>query len=292
MRKIRTYFELIRFPNTFTAMADILAGIWIAGVALDQSHFIQIILLIFASACIYATGIILNDIFDFEIDKKERPERPLTSGRISLRSALRFGLVLLTAGIVSVSFVSKISFLIACILIVLVFVYNRYSKHHDVFGPLTMGICRGVNLLLGLSVAPDKLAQFWWIAGLGFLYIFTVTVMSKGEVGNGIHPNRVRIMAGAVLTCAIVILFLQFDRTWGATVTAVIFFLLWTFSGIIPALAKPTSPNIRKAVGTCILGLPLLDGAVAASFGGWPAFFSVSSFLILSYIMSRIFPVT
>jgi 4-hydroxybenzoate polyprenyltransferase len=292
MRKMGTYFELIRFPNTFTAMADILAGNWVAGLVLDPSYFIQMILLLFASACIYAAGIILNDFFDFAIDKKERPERPLPSGRISLGTALRFSLVLLTASVVSVCFVSKISFLLACVLLLLVFVYNRSAKHHNVFGPLTMGICRGVNLLLGMSMAPDKLMQFWWIAGLGFLYIFTVTVMSKGEVGEGSHPYRVRMMAGAILTCVIVMLCLPLDDTRGATVVAVIFFLLWTFSGMVPALAKPTSTHIKKAVGTCILGLPLLDGAIAAPFGGWPAFFSVSSFLILSYILSRIFPVT
>ena len=61
MRRIRTYFELIRFPNIFTAMADILAGTWIAGMVLNQSYFSQIILLMLASACIYASGIILND---------------------------------------------------------------------------------------------------------------------------------------------------------------------------------------------------------------------------------------
>ncbi|MBJ3787889.1 UbiA family prenyltransferase, partial [Bacillus sp. OA1] len=125
MRRIRTYFELIRFPNTFTAMADILAGTWIAGIVLNQSYFSQIILLLLASACIYASGIILNDFFDFEIDKSERPERPLPSGRISIHSALCFSFVLLTVGIISVCFVSGISFLIACILIILVFVYNR-----------------------------------------------------------------------------------------------------------------------------------------------------------------------
>ena len=98
-------------------------------------------------------------------------------------------------------FCFRYQLLIACILIMLVFVYNRYSKQYDVLGPLTMGLCRGVNLLLGLSIVPDKLVEFWWLAGLGFIYIFTVTVMSKGEVGSGLYPIRVRIMAGAVLTC-------------------------------------------------------------------------------------------
>ena len=33
--------------------------------------------------CLYAAGMVLNDAFDAELDARERPERPIPSGRIS-----------------------------------------------------------------------------------------------------------------------------------------------------------------------------------------------------------------
>ena len=42
---------------------------------------------------------VLNDVFDLEIDRKERPERPLPSGLVSRSAAARFGFALLAGGI-------------------------------------------------------------------------------------------------------------------------------------------------------------------------------------------------
>ncbi len=47
---------------------------------------------------IYAAGIALNDVFDYEIDLKERPGRPLPSGRVSRRFAAWTGGGLLLLG--------------------------------------------------------------------------------------------------------------------------------------------------------------------------------------------------
>ena len=40
---------------------------------------------------LYASGTALNDVFDFEIDRAERPNRPLPSGRVSRRAAAWLG---------------------------------------------------------------------------------------------------------------------------------------------------------------------------------------------------------
>ncbi len=39
-------------------------------------------LLVGASACLYEAGMALNDVFDVEIDRQERPDRPIPSGRV------------------------------------------------------------------------------------------------------------------------------------------------------------------------------------------------------------------
>ena len=48
-------------------------------------------LLVAASTALYASGVVLNDVFDLEQDRQDRPDRPLPSARISLRAARWLG---------------------------------------------------------------------------------------------------------------------------------------------------------------------------------------------------------
>src|SRR5947209_15340499 len=101
--KITAYLQLIRLPNVLTAAADSLAGWLVVGGSLSEPrHWLP---LISASMVLYASGTALNDVFDLEIDRAERPGRPLPSGRVAIRIAawsgglgLSFGPVLAFAG--------------------------------------------------------------------------------------------------------------------------------------------------------------------------------------------------
>ncbi len=78
---VKAYLQLIRLPNVFTAMADSLAGgLLVRGVLGETRDWLPLVL---ASAATYAGGIALNDVFDVEIDRVERPNRPIPSGRVS-----------------------------------------------------------------------------------------------------------------------------------------------------------------------------------------------------------------
>src|SRR5947209_11417835 len=93
----RAYAQLVRLPNVFTAMADITLAALAAG-ALPGRWF-GFVLLLLASACLYCGGMVWNDFFDVEQDRRERPFRPLPSGKVSRGAAARLGAVLLAAGV-------------------------------------------------------------------------------------------------------------------------------------------------------------------------------------------------
>ena len=81
MSRIRAYAQLVRLPNVFTALADICLGALVAGTTdVPRMAFVCVLL---ASACLYSGGMVWNDFFDVEQDRRERPFRPLPSGRIS-----------------------------------------------------------------------------------------------------------------------------------------------------------------------------------------------------------------
>src|SRR4029450_9355617 len=93
----RAYFELLRPANVVTALGDVLAGFAIAGLR----HPERLPWLLLGSCCLYAGGVVLNDVFDRDLDRIERPERPIPSGRVSTRHAATLGGALLAIGIAS-----------------------------------------------------------------------------------------------------------------------------------------------------------------------------------------------
>ncbi|MEX0313954.1 MAG: UbiA family prenyltransferase, partial [Allomuricauda sp.] len=107
------YIQLVRPANVITAIADILAGIAIMGVLphafSDQNTFLNVILLVFSTSCLYGGGIVFNDVFDIEHDKIHRPERVIPSGRVSLKSASLYGAILFSLGILAAFGVSVLS---------------------------------------------------------------------------------------------------------------------------------------------------------------------------------------
>src|SRR5216110_2611253 len=97
MIRVLPYAQLVRLPNTFTAMADIFLGATAAGMLLER--FGAFVCLLLASTLLYWSGMIWNDYFDLDQDRKERPGRPLASGRVSPRAAVLLGASCMLGGV-------------------------------------------------------------------------------------------------------------------------------------------------------------------------------------------------
>ena len=100
--RVRAWFELVRLPNVFTALADILLGYFFTHAMYAVSDgWPTLVLLLSSSAAIYTAGMALNDYFDREVDALLRPGRPIPSGRVSATAAVRLGWSLLAIGFVA-----------------------------------------------------------------------------------------------------------------------------------------------------------------------------------------------
>src|SRR5262245_26892392 len=157
MSRVRAYALLVRLPNVFTALADISLGALAAGALPGQWPAFACLLA--ASACLYSGGMVWNDYFDIEQDRRERPFRPLPSGAISRREAARLGVVLLAGGWLIAALagwsggrLDPLPAVIAGLLVAAILLYNARIKRTPV-GPIGMGACRFLNALLGCSVA-------------------------------------------------------------------------------------------------------------------------------------------
>lgn len=135
---------LLRIRLLPTAWADVLAGCALAG-ALSLSHALPRLIL---SSSLYLFGMVLNAIVDYEEDKVRFPDRPLPAGEVSLLQAkILAGLLLVTAAVAAIWLPPGIRLLGLALLAMIIF-YNAVAKRMFPAGPIVMGGCRSLNLLL------------------------------------------------------------------------------------------------------------------------------------------------
>lgn len=289
MAAIKPYLQLTRPANLLTALADILAGMAIAGFTFSGEPYFYLLL---ATLGLYGGGVVLNDVFDAELDAVERPERPIPSGKVSLRAATVFGGALLAAGVMSARFFSLTSGLIALGIAVLVLLYDRNAKHSKLWGPIVMGMCRGGNLLLGISVLPAALSSYWWLGVVPIIYIGAITMISQDEVHGG--KRRTLYWAGGLYALVhLVQLFVAFIQ--GNILMAIPLVGLHLFLVACPlwaAIQHPVGPLIGKAVKAGVLSLIVMDAAWCVAFGQWPLALVVLLLLPFSIYLAKIFAVT
>jgi 4-hydroxybenzoate polyprenyltransferase len=262
---LRAFLQLLRPANVATALADVLAGFAIAGLGNRAS----LPWLLLSTAALYAGGIVLNDVFDRDVDRLERPERPIPSGRIRAAHAAALGGVLLALGIATAAAANTTALMVALAIAACVLLYDAWGKRHATVAPLNMAMCRALNLLLGVAAVPAALAGAWPIAAVPLLYIYAVTAISRGEVHGG--SSRAASSALMVMLASLAGLLLIVSRAGNRAIPALILVaaLAWrVVPAFLAARRQPQPATIRAAVKRGVLSLVLLDSALAAAFAG------------------------
>ena len=150
--------------------------------------------------------------------------------------------------------------------------------------------------MLGISIMTGALVQWYYLAMVTIIYIFSITMISRGEVHGG---NKKNLYIGASLYL-IVIFSMHFISShqgmWPRTMLYPLVFLVpfgWMiFKPLAVAIKDPIGKNIGAAVKAGVISLILMDAAWAAAFGTiYPAIF-IACLLPISISFSRWFAVT
>lgn len=191
MTTLRPWFRLFRLPNLLTVPGDPLAGFLLATAGkVEQNQLILLFSAMGASFFLYLFGLAVNDIVDVEVDRVERPERPLPAGEITLSQARMAAIAAALSGLNVALFSGKSALIIAALLAATILLYNAKLKSIPVIGALAMGICRGLSLLLGVAAAKPEWFMQWpapvilpaVIATIGLMfYVATFTALARHE---------------------------------------------------------------------------------------------------------------
>jgi 4-hydroxybenzoate polyprenyltransferase len=262
--------ELVRAPAALSVPGDALAGAAVTGALGPQAAGLSA-----ASVCLYWAGMSANDWADRNLDAKERPERPIPSGRVTPGTALGIAVTLTGAGLCLAGLTGgRRALAVAAALAGTAWWYDCAVKH-TAAGPAAMAACRGLDLLLGASSRPaSQNAGRWRAAGPALTvaaHTYTVTVLSRREVGGGgpLLPAATLAGTAAVAVAAASLRARRPPATWRRLLPGglVSWYAATYAAAQLHVLSEPSASNMRAAVGAGITSLPALQGALIARSG-------------------------
>ena len=286
---LRAYGQLVRIPALFTAWSNIIAAhLILTG---GDIRYQELLLLVAASSAFYCAGMVLNDCFDIEEDRRYRPGRPLPAGTIELRKAWLTGWILLACGLLPAAAVGTTQLGIAVALTLCITLYNALLRH-SWSGSLIMAACRYLNWLMPLSVAGLTL-QTLLLPLPVFLYIAALTHLSSVETTA--HSRRpLLICAGGMLLAAVTIIALHLS---GILPHGQALWLLGiALGGLLLQLRAThrrfTPETIQQTMKILILGIIPLDAILVFAGGPWWGGLVILALLIPGRYLARILYVT
>ena len=319
--QIFAWMQLVRFPNAFTVIADVLAGAMMAHGTWMPWPLIATIVL--SAVTMYWAGMILNDLFDIEKDRVQNRGRPLVDGRISVLSARAVGYALMLGGVLATlattlfygpSQASHLQAeheqwlrfstpLVAIFLAISIWLYDGPLKA-TAFGPILMGLCRVGSLLLGISIGwwlePSQPwnAPHLWMAAIGHgIYVMGITWAARREaeakqtwtLGFGWSMSILGIaMLASVSLFAPTGTHLRLAAPTSYPIAITLLALPWARRALFSVIS-PSPSTIQAAVKQAILSIIFFDAMLALQFGGpWPAI-TICALIIPAMMLGRYF---
>ena len=271
-----TLAELVRAPAAFTVPGDTLAGAAAAGhrPALGLAA---------SSVCLYWAGMALNDYADREVDAKERPQRPIPSGRVS--PAVAFGLAagLTGAGVALAGLAGGAGAVaIAVPLAGVIWAYDLELKSTPL-GPLAMAAARTLDVLMGAGVRGIPRAAPTAVT-IG-AHTAAITALSRREVEGASPALPAAMLAATVGISAATCARLRSNRVAATALLGA--YVVSVGQADIAAMRDPAPNQMQRAVGAGILGMMPLQATLAAGSGALRSALSVAAAFPLARRLSR-----
>lgn len=249
--------RLGRVSNLPTVTSNVLAGIVLAGA---QPSVWRIVVVCWAMSMMYVAGMYLNDAFDRDIDRIERPERPIPSGQVSALLVFQIGYSFLFGGVAWLALMALLTGTgwgavgTAGILAALILFYDMKHKGNPA-SPLIMGLCRA-SVYVTAALAVGALSTNVMIgAAVLVAYLIGLTYIARAEnlreIGN-LWPLAFLAVPFVVMR----------PTDWMSAACYVLLLLVVAY-----ALLLLRYRQVRSTVITLIAGISVLDALVIAREG-------------------------
>ncbi len=166
-RKIRNtapWIQILRPLNVFLGLLSLFITAQILHLPIYDRVFFTTALVI---ATLIGASNITNDIFDIRIDMVNRPNRPLPSGKIRLRVAILYTIILYVIGITATFQLNSGAQLLALgFVLPLTILYTPFLKKVPLLGNLVIGLILGSVFIFSELSLTGQIRITWVPAGL------------------------------------------------------------------------------------------------------------------------------
>ncbi len=254
-KTVRAYVELARLSNIPTCFSNVLVGCAIGGLS-GWSEWKTIAGMTIAIGLLYIAGMALNDALDHTFDRKQRPSRPIPSGRISIRAACVFTVICMTMAIGLITLMAAPALLPGLMLAVTIIVYDFLHKKIAA-SVVLMGLCRGLVYVTAAAAVARPIDWSITIIFVGTvtIYISIVTHIARSEVAPTAGARRwLSIMLPFI---ALAPAALVHSGTWVQPAATALLVLSWLVLAARHALARPA--RTKNAILNWLSGICLID---------------------------------
>lgn len=279
----RGWLALTRASNLPTVWSNVLAGAGIGHVIgrtpspPGHPFTLPIVGVLIGTSLLYLAGMMLNDVCDYRVDRFERPDRPLPSGRVDRRSAAVATIIAMAAGIGASIAAGWRAAVLAMALAGAIAAYDLLHKRHA-WAAALMGLCRGLVYLMAVTAAvvaaprgaPAVTAGII-VASIMATYTLLITLSARGEASPD-RPQPRRWPGVAMLlvppALAAAVAFHAIERPPGLTLLAIVALaaaVLWLGRSLLLLRRRP--PRVGPAVEGCLAGFCLIDAMLLAWLG-------------------------
>ena len=166
MSKIYVFLKLIRPLNVIIAGISVVIG---ATVASQVIFWWKMLFAVISAGLIAGAGNTINDYFDLEIDRINKPQRPLPRGEIRPRTAVLFSVFLFLVGINLSILINPVAVIISVLVSLCLIAYSWSFKKKLLIGNLTVAFISSLAFVYGgiitkdyrLSLVPAALSFFF-----------------------------------------------------------------------------------------------------------------------------------
>jgi geranylgeranylglycerol-phosphate geranylgeranyltransferase len=223
--KIRGLLRLFRFELPFAAGVCVVLGEILALGGFPPVR--EIVLGFLSYFFISSTALILNDVFDYEIDRVNAPDRPLPSGAVTRKEAVWLAIVVALLGFAVAAMIGLSALLLVLVVWGTGVLYNWRFKKAGLFGNLLVCISVGSTFVFGgFAVGHPTDRLVWWLGVLTMFFDLAEEIAADAMDEQGDRMGGSRSVAivygrqralqvsGAIFTLVILISFVPFVLHW------------------------------------------------------------------------------
>ena len=156
IEKLKSIFIITRPVNIVITIISVIVAAFIS--VQNYTLSFEILLAGIAASLTAASGYIINDIFDIEIDKVNRPDRPLPIGKISTKQAYIISFLFGSISLIISYLVSIPALIIVIVSHFILIIYSKYLKRIPLIGNITVAFLTGLVFIYGGVVAGNPSA--------------------------------------------------------------------------------------------------------------------------------------